>query len=92
MKTRQREGAGVKRRDLFPPPAHMAQCEAIVYLRRNIFDVATAAKLLVPCVPPKGKGCEVLYRFEDVRDVSLMVAAGNWPPVKKQQANAGGEA
>lgn len=69
-----------KRKQLFPPPAHMAQCEVIDYLRRQVFEDATAAEWLKPCVRKQGRGKDtIFYNFADVQDVSLRIAAGEYP-------------
>lgn len=69
-----------KRKNLFPPPAHMAQCEVIEYLRRQVFEDAVAAQWLKPCVRSKDAGkATVFYSFVDVQDVSLRIAAGEYP-------------
>ncbi len=68
------------RKQLFPPPAHMTQSEVIEYLRRQVFEDATAAEWLKPCVRKQGRGKDtIFYNFEDVRDVSLRIAAGDYP-------------
>lgn len=69
------------RKQMFPAPAHMAQCEVIEYLRRQVFEDAVAAGWLRPSTRSKaGAGkATVFYRFEDVRDVSLRIAAGDYP-------------
>jgi hypothetical protein len=73
-----------KRKQLFPPPAHMAQCEAIDYLRRQVFDDAVAAQWLRPCARKEGRGKDsVFYNFADVQDVSLRIAAGEYPTRKE---------
>lgn len=75
-----------KRKQLFPPPAHMAQCEAIDYLRRQVFDDAVKVGWLKPCTRKDGKGSTVFYNFEQVRDVSLRIAAGDYPKPKEEAA------
>lgn len=76
-----------KRKQLFPPPAHMAQCEVIDYLRRQVFDDAIAAAWLTPCVRKAGRGKDsVFYNFTDVQDVSLRIAAGEYPMKRKEAA------
>lgn len=68
------------RKALFPTPHHMTQSEASDFLKRQILEDALDAKWLEPCVrKPGGKGCTVLYRFADVNDVSLRIAAGEYP-------------
>lgn len=68
------------RKALFPTPHHMTQSEASDFLKRQILEDALAAGWLQPCVrKPGGKGCTVLYRFADVNDVSLRIAAGEYP-------------
>lgn len=74
----------LRRKQLFPPPAHMAQTEAIDYLRRQVFDDAVAAEWLKPCVRKQGRGKDsVFYNFGDVQDVSLRIAAGEYPTRKE---------
>jgi hypothetical protein len=58
----------------------MAQCEAIDYLRRQVFEDACAAGWLTPCTRSKAKGkATVFYSFAEVHDVSLRIAAGEYP-------------
>lgn len=72
------------RKALFPPPAHMAQCEAIEHLRRQVFEDAVGAGWLKPCVRKDGgKKATVFYSFADVHDVSLRIAAGEYPERKE---------
>jgi hypothetical protein len=62
----------------------MAQTEAIDYLRRQVFDDAVAAEWLKPCVRKQGRGKDsVFYNFGDVQDVSLRIAAGEYPTRKE---------
>lgn len=69
-----------KRQLLFPVPMHMAQSEVIEYLRRQVFEDAVAAGWLKPCVRSKSSGkATVFYNFTDVQDVSLRIAAGEYP-------------
>lgn len=73
-----------KRKQLFPPPAHMTQSEAIEYLRRQVFEDATTAGWLKPCVRKQGRGKDtIFYNFADVQDVSLRIAAGEYPQSKE---------
>lgn len=73
-----------RRKQLFPPPAHMAQCEVIEYLRRQVFDDAVAAAWLKPCARKEGRGKDtVFYHFGDVQDVNLRIAAGEYPQRKE---------
>lgn len=68
------------RKLLFPPPAHMAQSEVIEYLRRQVFEDATAEGWLKPCVRKEGRGRDsVFYAFRDVQEVSQRIAAGEYP-------------
>lgn len=72
------------RKELFPPPAHMAQSEVIEYLRRQVFEDAEAAGWLRPCVRKLGRGKDtVFYNFADVQQVSLKIAAGEYPAGKE---------
>lgn len=65
---------------MFPPPEHMVQAEAIEYLRRQVFEDAVAAGLLRPCVRKEGRGRgTVFYSFRDVQEISLMIAAWDYP-------------
>ena len=69
-----------KRKQLFPHPAHMAQSEVIEYLRRQVFEDAVDAEWLKPCVRKQGRGKDtIFYNFADVQDVSLRIAAGEYP-------------
>lgn len=69
-----------KRKGLFPTPAHMAQCEVIEYLRRQVFEDAVAEGWLRACARSKGAGkATVFYSFSEVQDVSLRIAAGEYP-------------
>ena len=63
---------------LRPPPHHMSQSEAIGYLRRQVFEDSVKAGWLAPCVR-KGSGGSVFYRWADVEEVSLRLAAGEYP-------------
>lgn len=68
------------RKQLFPVPAHVAQSEAVEYLRKQVFVDAVDAGCLKPCVRKSGKGKDsVFYAFRDVQDVSLRIAAGEYP-------------
>lgn len=58
-------------------PHHIAQADAIAYLRRSVFADAVAAGRLRP-VARKGQG-NVYYRFADVEAVSLDIASGTYP-------------
>lgn len=58
-------------------PHHIAQADAINYLRRSVFTDAVAAGRLKP-VARKGQG-NVYYRFADVEAVSLDIASGRYP-------------
>lgn len=72
------------RKQLFPPPAHMAQSEVIEYLRRQVFEDAIAEGWLRPCVRKQGRGKDtVFYNFADVQDVSQRIAAGEYPARKE---------
>lgn len=72
--------AKTTRKSLFPPPAHMAQSEVIDYLRRQVFEDATAEGWLKPCVRKEGRGRDsVFYAFRDVQEVSQRIAAGEYP-------------
>lgn len=72
------------RKQLFPPPAHMAQSEVIEYLRRQVFEDAIAADWLRPCVRKQGRGKDtVFYNFAEVQEVSLKIAAGEYPARKE---------
>ena len=72
--------AKAARKSLFPPPAHMAQSEVIDYLRRQVFEDATAEGWLKPCVRKEGRGRDsVFYAFRDVQEVSQRIAAGEYP-------------
>lgn len=73
-----------KRKQLFPPPAHMSQSEAIEFLRRQVFEDAVAAGWLKPCARSKDAGkATVFYAFAEVQDVSLRIAAGAYPSRKE---------
>ena len=73
------------RQQMFPPPAHMAQAEVIEYLRKQVFNDARGAAWLVPCVRKPGKGKDsVFYRTTDVVDVSLRIAAGEYPTIDQE--------
>jgi hypothetical protein len=75
-----------KRPGLFPPPAHMAQCVVIEYLRRQVFEDAVAAGWLKACARSKAAGkATVFYSFAEVQDVSLRIAAGEYP-LRKEAA------
>lgn len=68
------------RKQLFPVPAHVTQSEAVEYLRRQVFEDAVDAAWLKPCVRKPGKGKDtVFFAFRDVQDVSLRIAAGEYP-------------
>lgn len=68
------------RKAMFPTPHHMTQSEASEYLRRQVLEDALAAGWLVPCARKAGgKGGTVFFRFSDVNDVSLRIAAGEYP-------------
>lgn len=70
-----------KRKQFFPPPAHMMQSEVVEYLKRQVFEDARAAGWLTPCVRKVGgRGKDtIFYAFTDVQDVSLRIAAGEYP-------------
>lgn len=64
----------------FSEPAHMSQADAIRYLQRQVFADAVAARWLAPCVRKPGRGKDsVYYATRDVKDVSLRIAAGEYP-------------
>lgn len=68
------------RKAMFPTPHHMTQSEAAEFLRRQVLEDALAAGWLSECVRKAGgKGGTVFYRFADVNDVSLRIAAGEYP-------------
>lgn len=68
------------RKQLFPVPAHVVRAEAVEYLRKQVFVDAVDAGWLKPCVRKNGKGKDsVFYAFADVQDVSLRIAAGEYP-------------
>ena len=73
-----------KRKQLFPTPAHMTQSEAIEFLRRQVFEDAVEAGWLKPCVRKPGRGKDtIFYAFVSVNDVSLRIAAGEYPEQKE---------
>lgn len=68
------------RKAMFPTPHHMTQSEASEFLRRQVLEDALKAGWLSSCVrKPGAKGATVFYRFADVNDVSLRIAAGEYP-------------
>ena len=72
------------RKQLFPTPAHMTQSEAIEFLRRQVFEDAVAVGWLKPCARSKPSGkATVFYSFVEVQDVSLRIAAGDYPQGKE---------
>lgn len=73
-----------KRKQLFPTPAHMTQSEAIEFLRRQVFEDAVQAGWLEPCARKSGRGKDtIFYAFVEVNDVSLRIAAGEYPERKE---------
>lgn len=58
----------------------MRQCQAIAHLGRQLFLDAIAAGWLSECArKPGGRTSPVFYRFADVHDVGLRIAAGEYP-------------
>jgi len=76
-----------KRKQFFPSPAHMMQSEVVEYLKRQVFEDARAAGWLTPCVRKVGgRGKDtIFYAFADVQDVSLRIAAGEYPDTLKRE-------
>lgn len=71
---------------LLPTPEHMSQAEAVLYLKRQVFDDAVAAGWLAPCARKKsarGKD-SVYYATRHVQDVSLRIAGGEYPVPKDE--------
>ena len=68
----------LKRKALFPPPAHMAQAEVIEYLKRQVFEDALEAGWLRECAR-KPEGGSVFYAFREVQEVSERIARGEYP-------------
>lgn len=75
---------------LLPVPEHMSQAEAILYLKRQVFDDACAAGWLKPCVRKPGKGRDsVYYATRTCQEISLRIANGEYPvPLKEKGAKA----
>lgn len=71
----------LKRKALFPPPAHMSQAEAIEYLKRQVFEDALKAGWLRECARKPGGG-SVFYAFRDVMEVSERIANREYPGTK----------
>ena len=73
----------LKRKALFPPPAHMAQSEVIEFLRRQVFEDALRGGWLRPCVRKEGRGRDsVFFAFRDVQEVSERIASGEYPAAR----------
>lgn len=73
---------------LFPPPAFMSQAEAILRLKRQVFDDAVAAGWLAPCSRKKSsKGKDsIFYALAAVQDVELRIVGGEYPGQEEGRA------
>lgn len=71
------------KRPTLPETLICSQTEAIELLRRQVFEDATAAGVLKPCVrKPTAKEVTKLYAVRDVQSVAQRIVGGEYPDVK----------